>query len=84
MYHNFVKVPIISAVDFQHSSPQSLACDHEVRFFNRLLEGNTISATETLDCGYAGRAVTYCLQYSNDTCQSLPTMERIALCKCKQ
>ena len=43
---------------------------------------STVTVMETLNCRYAGRRVTYCLQFSTDECQSNTAMESTPQCMC--
>ena len=68
-----------SSVSIQRSSLESDSCEDSV--VNQMTSGSsTVTVMETLSCRYAGRRVTYCLQFSTDECQSNIVMETTPQC----
>ena len=58
-----------STVSIQRSSPDSDSCEESV--VNQMTSGSSaVTVMDTLSCRYAGRRVTYCLQFRTDECQS--------------
>ena len=65
-----------STVSIQRSSPDSDSCEESV--VNQMTSGSSpVTVMDTLSCRYAGRRVTYCLQFRTDNCQSAVAMESV-------
>ena len=63
-----------STVSIQRSSLDSESCEESV--VNQMTSGSSPAIVmDTLSCRYAGRRVTYCLQFRTDGCQSNVTTE---------
>ena len=69
-----------STVSIQRSSPDSDSCEESV--VNQMTSGSSpVTVMDTLSCRYAGRRVTYCLQFRTDECQSNVVTETV---RCKR
>ena len=69
-----------STVSIQRSSPDSVSCEESV--VNQMTSGSSpVTVMDTLSCRYAGRMVTYCLQFRTDECQSSIAMADAIECK---
>ena len=67
---------INSTVSIQRSSPDSDSCEESV--VNQMTSGSSpVTVMDTLSCRYAGRRVTYCLQFRTDNCQSSVATETV-------
>ena len=67
---------ISSTVSIQSSSPDSDSCEESV--VNQMTSGRSpVIVMDTPSCRYAGRRVTYCLQFRTDECQSNVTTETV-------
>ena len=62
-----------STVSIQRSSPDGDSCEESV--VNQM--GSMVTVMDTLRCRYAGRRVTYCLQFRTSECQSIVTTETV-------
>ena len=72
-----------STVSIQRSPPDGDSCEESI--VNQMTSGSSpVTVMNTLSCRYAGRRVTYCLQFRTDECQSNVATEtvesKIVLC----